>query len=114
MDPDQHRYHLGADNKQILRNFEWLLEKGANILVRTPLIPGYTATEENIRGIARYLRGTAPEVPYELLNFNPLCRSKYSALEQDYPVSGGALTAQQMNDFYEILAQEGIKNIIKE
>ena len=114
MDPDLHRYHLGADNKQILRNFEWLLEKGANILVRTPLIPGYTATEENIRGIARYLRGIAPEVPYELLNFNPLCRSKYSALEQDYPVSGGALTAQQMNEFYEILAQEGIKNIIKE
>ena len=114
MDADQHRHHLGADNRQILRNFEWLLEQGADVLVRTPLIPGYTATEENIRSIARYLHHTAPQVPYELLNFNPLCRSKYSALEQDYPVSGGALTARQMEQFYEILAQEGITNIIKE
>ena len=114
MDADLHRHHLGADNRQILQNFEWLLEKGAKILVRTPLIPGYTATEENIRSIARYLHATAPQVPYELLNFNPLCRSKYAALEQDYPVSGNALTAEQMQQFYEILAQEGITNIIKE
>ena len=114
MDADLHRHHLGADNRQILRNFEWLLEKGADVLVRTPLIPGYTATEENIRSIARYLHATAPQVPYELLNFNPLCRSKYAALEQDYPVSGNALTAEQMQQFYEILAQEGITNIIKE
>ena len=82
--------------------------------MRTPLIPGYTATEENIRSIARYLHATAPHVPYELLNFNPLCRSKYAALEQDYPVSGNALTAEQMQQFYEILTQEGITNIIKE
>lgn len=114
MDTDLHRHHLGADNKQILHNFQWLVEKGADVLVRTPLIPGYTATEENIRGIARYLRTAAPDVPYELLNFNPLCRSKYAALEQDYPVSGGALTPRQMQQFYEILAQEGITNIIKE
>ena len=114
LDPELHRTHLGADNRQILRNFAWLLEKGADVLVRTPLIPGYTATEENIRDIARYLRVNAPDVPYELLNFNPLCRSKYSAMEQPYPVSGGALTSQQMLQFYEILAQEGITNIIEE
>jgi len=114
LDPEQHRTHLGADNKQILRNFAWLVEKGADVLVRTPLIPGYTATEENIRSIARYLRVNAPDVPYELLNFNPLCRSKYSAMEQSYPVSGAALSSQQMRQFYEILAQEGITNIIEE
>ena len=114
MDAALHRHYLGADNRQILRNFEWLVENGADILVRTPLIPGYTATDENIRSIAQYLHTTAPKVPYELLNFNPLCRSKYAALEQEYPVSGGASTTAQMNHFYEILAQEGITHIIKE
>ena len=114
LDADTHRRYLGADNRQILQNFRWLLEKGAKILVRTPLIPGYTATEENIRNIARYLRETAPQVPYELLNFNPLCRSKYAAMEQDYPVSGGALSSQEMETYYEILSQEGIIHIVKE
>lgn len=114
MDPQLHRTHLGADNVQILSNFRWLLEQGADVLVRTPLIPGYTATDDNIRAIARYLCEVAPGIPYELLNFNPLCRSKYAALEQDYPVTGGALTAAEMEHFYEILAQEGIVNMIKE
>lgn len=114
LDSQLHRQYLGADNRRILENFEWLIGKGADVLVRTPLIPGYTATDENIRAIARYLHTTAPQVPYELLNFNPLCRSKYAALEQEYPVSGNALTDAEKNHFYDILAQEGIPHIIKE
>lgn len=106
--------HLGADNRVILENFQWLLAHGARVLVRTPLIPGYTAAEDNIRAIARYLRRTAPHTPWELLNFNPLCRGKYTALERDYPVSGGSLTQAELQRFYDILEQEGITNIVKE
>jgi hypothetical protein len=57
---------------------------------------------------------TDPNARYELLNFNTLCRSKYSALEQDYPVEGGAFTAPEMEGFYDILRQEGLRNIIRE
>ena len=114
LDPALHRMHLGADNRVILENFQWLLAHGARVLVRTPLIPGYTAAEDNIRAIARYLRQNAPQTPWELLNFNPLCRGKYAAMEQDYPVSGGSLTQAEMQRFYDILEQEGIANIVKE
>ena len=48
------------------------------------------------------------------LNFNPLCRGKYAALERDYPVSGGSLTQAELQRFYDILEQEGITNIVKE
>ena len=114
LDDTLHRRHLGAGNQQILDNYEWLVAQGADVLVRTPLIPGYTATDENIEAIARYIHRVDPDARYELLNFNPLCRSKYAAMEQDYPVSGGALTAAQMEHFYELLAQAGISAIIKE
>lgn len=113
-DPEEHRRHLEVDNRLILDNYRFLHERGANVLTRTPLIPGYTAWEDNIRSIARFVRSVNPEAAYELLNFNPLCRSKYSALEQDYPVQGGALTAMELEGFYSILAQEGIAHIIKE
>ena len=53
-------------------------------------------------------------MPWELLNFNPLCRGKYAALERDYPVSGGSLTQAELQRFYDILEQEGITNIVKE
>jgi len=114
MDAKQHREILGADNRQILENYEFLVARGADVLVRTPLIPGYTATEENIRAIARYVRSADPNARYELLNFNPLCRSKYAALERDYPVEGRALSEEEMAKFYAILEEEGIVHIIKE
>lgn len=113
-DPALHKKHLGADNRAILENFEHLLARDADVLVRTPLIPGYTATDENLRAIARYLRRVAPHTPWELLNFNPLCRGKYAALERDYPVSGGSLTQAELQRFYDILEQKGITNIVKE
>lgn len=114
LDPEKHKELLGADNRQILENYEFLTAQGADVLVRTPLIPGFTADEENIRGIARYIRGINPEARYELLNFNPLCRSKYAALEREYPVEGRALSEEEMNGFYRILEEEGIQHIIKE
>lgn len=114
MDEELHRRYLGAGNRQILENYEWLVQQGADVLVRTPLIPGYTATEENIRSIARYIKGVDGDARYELLNFNPLCSSKYRALEQEYPVEGRAFTDAEMKGFYQILEEEGINYIVKE
>ena len=114
LDAETHRRVVGADNRAILDNHAWLVSEGADVLVRTPLIPGYTATPENISAIARHLVRTDPEAKYELLNFNPLCRGKYAALEADYPVAGGALSAGEMDEYYEILRREGIRHIIRE
>lgn len=114
LDTEEHRRVVGVDNRMILENYRFLVEQGADVLVRTPLIPGYNATEANIRAIARFVRSVDPHAKYELLNFNPLCRSKYAALEREYPVSGGALSREEMDGFYTILEQEGIPFIIKE
>ncbi|MEA4965954.1 MAG: glycyl-radical enzyme activating protein [Oscillospiraceae bacterium] len=109
-----HRAVIGVPNEQILENYRLLTASGADVLVRTPLIPGYTASEENIRSIARFVVAADPNARIELLNFNPLCRSKYAALNCDYPVAGGALTAAQMEFFRGILREEGLTNLVKE
>ena len=56
----------------------------------------------------------APDARYELLNFNPLCRSKYQSLGQSYPVGGHAFSAQEMDAFYEIVRRAGVRHIVKE
>lgn len=114
LDADDHKRIVGTDNRQILDNYEFLVSRGADVLVRTPLIPGYTATEKNIRSIAGYIRSVDADAKYELLNFNPLCRSKYAALEKEYPVDGKAFSEDEMERFYQILEEEGILHIIKE
>ena len=105
---------LGVDNALILQNYAALVSSGADILVRTPLIPGYTATENNIRQIARFVAATDPAARYELLNFNPLCRGKYDSREEDYPVNGSALTAGEMDFYRDILRREGIFDVVEE
>ena len=47
------------------------------LLVRVPLIPRYTATEDNLRAIAALVRAIDPAIPVELMNYNPLAAAKY-------------------------------------
>lgn len=84
IDPARHRAATGADNALILSNIARLAAKGANLLIRIPLIPGFTDDEENIDGIARFIASLGKKVPVELLNFNPMCRDKFEALRQEY------------------------------
>ena len=76
-----HKRWTGLGNAALLENARQLDELDIPLIARTPLIPGATDSEENIREIAGFL-GTFRNLRcYELLNFNPLGESKYRALE---------------------------------
>lgn len=108
LDPQQHRAIIGVDNGLILSNYRFLVEQGADVLVRTPLIPGFTDSQENIRAIAAFVAGVDPQAKYELLNFNPLCRSKYQTLGQEYPVTGDPLSEETIRSLYRVIRQAGL------
>ena len=81
-DAAAHRRFTGQSNERILGNFERLTEAcektGKRIWVRTPIIPGATDTDENIRGLAGIVRDRVEK--WELCAFNNLCRDKYERL----------------------------------
>lgn len=54
MDPVKHQMMTGKSNHLIIRNFKKLCESGVAIIPRVPLIPGYTASEENLSQIAAF------------------------------------------------------------
>ena len=99
MNPALHEKWTGTDNEQIITNFCRILGDASSgkydgdIWVRTPLIPGASATEENIRSIARFLR------PYlhngvsrwELCAFNNACTVKYRKLRRDWQFQNEAV-----------------------
>ena len=80
MDSAVHKQHTGMDNRLILDNAKKLDKLGIPVVVRTPLIPGVTDTDENLLAIAEFATGLSNLRYYELLNFNPLGESKYRAL----------------------------------
>ncbi|MHB8579267.1 MAG: glycyl-radical enzyme activating protein [Ignavibacteriaceae bacterium] len=52
-DPNRHKLFTGASNDLILKNLELLYKKGANIILRCPIIPGINDTENHFNEIKR-------------------------------------------------------------
>jgi pyruvate formate lyase activating enzyme len=111
IDPERHREATGADNALILENFERLAQYKKELLVRIPLIPGYTADEENIKSIAEYVAGVNPKIPVELINFNPMCTGKYASLRRDFIENAPAhpFSNSQMKAFAKIVSDCGLQ-----
>lgn len=84
-DPEIHRQYTGVDNAQILANARYLAGAGAQILFRQPLIPGISDTDENISGIAAFIRSLdRPELALQLMPYHRMGLSKYAALDKPY------------------------------
>lgn len=91
-DPETHKKITGADNRNILENYKKLMERGARIWVRTPVIEGATDSEENIAAIGQFIAGAGIPERWELCAFNNLCRDKYERLDQEWAYQDFGLT----------------------
>jgi pyruvate formate lyase activating enzyme len=80
IDPALHRRYCGVDNEPILRNFELLRQSGKPYLVRVPLIPDITDTDENLRRIA----AVVGDSPVELLPYNRMAGAKYPSVGKSF------------------------------
>ncbi len=75
-----HRRYTGFDNAAILENFRRLTrEAGSRILPRVPLVPGITATPDNLSGIAAFLADQGHR-RCDLLPYNPAGIKKRQAI----------------------------------
>ena len=88
MDDAAHIGATGVSNQRVLRNARELARRGVPALVRTPLIPGLTDDEADVRAIAAFVSGLPNVRACELLNFNPLGEAKYEALGMEYAFGG--------------------------
>jgi len=79
-DREAHKKYTGVYNDKILENLAWLKKSGKSFLIRVPLIPGITDTDENIAAIAKIADGH----PVELLPYNDLAGAKYPSVGKVY------------------------------
>ena len=75
-----HQRYTRKSNQSILQNYNLLRESGVPFVIRTPLIPNITDTEENLRAIADLIKGD----PWEKLPYNELAGAKYAMLGKVY------------------------------
>lgn len=90
LDPDEHKRQCGVSNRLILDNFRELhrlsIEGVMEVLTRIPLIPGITATSENLSSLAAFLRDNGVR-RVALLPYNPLWIEKSRKVGQHNPLA---------------------------
>ena len=87
MDSAIHKELTGAGNEQILDNLTRITANEIPITIRTPVIPGYNDSEENIAAVAEFIKQLPHVEDYELLPYHNLGESKYKSLGREYELS---------------------------
>lgn len=112
-DSDLHRQWTGVDNQRILENFEYIVgmkkEYDFDLWIRTPIIPGATDSDDNIRAIAQIIAGKVDR--WELLAFNNLGKDKYDRLGEPWRFADTPLMEKtRMEALVQIAHKEGCSN----
>lgn len=86
MDPDRHKAITGQTNERVLENLKRISNHGIEICIRTPVVPGWNDSTENIRATAAFIRDLPNVQRYELLAYHKLGINKYQILGRTYPL----------------------------
>lgn len=86
---EKHKLWTGQGNEKILENVKYVDklagEHGMSFYIRTPVIPRFNDTEEELEGIARFVSRELKNITgMELLPYHKLGRGKYYSLGRAY------------------------------
>ena len=87
MDDALHRQTTGITNRQILKNARIVSASPAQMIVRVPLIPGVSDTDENLTAIARFAKELRPGIVVNVLPYHRFGMNKYAMLDRPYPMN---------------------------
>nr|WP_321258454.1 glycyl-radical enzyme activating protein [uncultured Pseudodesulfovibrio sp.] len=96
-DDEKHKKGTGVSNRRILDNIKRLVDDFPNlpILMRTPIIPEFNDTVEEIQSIIDFIP-VRPNITYELLPYHRMGQPKYAYLGMEFPYEGMALDTEIM------------------
>lgn len=119
MDPTKHIEFTGSDNRLIHENILHIVEYihfhrlSTRIWIRTPLIPGMTASLENMSAIGTfidtYLSGDVDK--WELCAFNNLCNDKYDRLGIQWNLKRTELLSERIMEELLLKAKQSVSSV---
>jgi pyruvate formate lyase activating enzyme len=118
IDSELHRLYTGKGNDRILSNLRTLSQSiresytPPSLWIRTPLVPGVTASKANITSIGQLIAEELADVVsrWELCAFNNLCSEKYSRLGRSWEHSSiPRLSDYELESLAEAARASGVK-----
>jgi len=84
IDPELFRENTGGNIDIILENLHILSDAEVPFVIRVPLVPGVTDTENNLSSIVKVIKGLPGLIRLDLLPYNRLAGAKYKATGMDF------------------------------
>jgi pyruvate formate lyase activating enzyme len=111
LDRELHLKYTGVSNDIIIANLDMLLEKGAEVWIRIPVIPGVTADREYMEQLTTFLqhRKSAKITVINLLPYHKTGSSKYRRFDlHDRMSAVSQVSNGHLDEYVEILKATGI------
>ena len=114
MDPELHKAYTGMDNGPILSNADKLLDKGARLIFRIPVIPGINTSKSEVADMVRFLKERAEKMTeVHLLPYHRIAENKYQRLKMEQHLADVAEPDERMMRYLkEEFKHTGLKVII--
>jgi len=113
VDGARHEAYTGIPFKRVAAAAALVNASSVPVWVRTPVIPGYTGGEADIRRVARFVAETFGHCErHDLLAFSNLCTAKYGQLGRPFALAGTPLlTRETMERLCDAARDEGSPNV---
>jgi pyruvate formate lyase activating enzyme len=113
MDPDRHRKIIGVELAPILEHIRQIDAHPVPIVIRIPIVPGFTADPENLAAAARFACSLKNLELLDLLPYHRMAEPKYKHLGKPYSLSSlQPPSAQDMEAAKSIFTAAGLKAVI--
>lgn len=86
--PGAHRALTGGDGDRPLDNLKALMGRGAQVVLRCPIVPGLNDTDQHFAGLAALALAYPALAGIEILPYHDMGRGKALAIGREYPVEG--------------------------
>lgn len=98
IDNENHKKNTRMSNERILSNLKHLDSVGKPIIIRVPLIPGCTDSDENIQDIAEFLSSLKSVERVDLMGYHEFGSIKYLQLGKEYKLDATALSDERLEE----------------
>lgn len=102
LDDNRHRQYTGVSNVVILENLKALCDRGANVWIRVPVIPGFNDDPRDLEATVAWVASLSKVQRMHLIPYHALGTNKAERLGL---VPAMAATAVPSNDLLEALAE---------
>ena len=111
LDPEKHMQYTGVSNEIILDNYKYILEKGKNVIIRIPIIPGFNDDREQLNAFRDFVASQpgAKIQRVDLLPYHRIGSSKYRKFKLEYKMQNTEQpSTERMRELKAFFAGSGI------